>query len=48
MSDYFKYAQDPSNKHFDPIHITACYPDPTLRNDPPEVCVEDECYNSGK
>ena len=28
MSDYFKYAQDPSNKHFDPIHITACYLDP--------------------
>ena len=20
----------------------------SLRNDPPEVCVEDECYNSGK
>ena len=31
MSDYFKYAQDPSNKHFDPIHITACYLDP-VRN----------------
>ena len=31
MSDYFKHAQDPSNKHFDPIHITACYLDP-VRN----------------
>ena len=31
MSEYFKYAQDPSNKHFDPIHITACYLDP-VRN----------------
>ena len=43
MSDYFKYAQDPSNKHFGPIHITACFLDP-VRNlvlDEKKTCEKD-------
>ena len=43
MSVYFKYAQDPSNKHFDPIHITACYLDPVrnlvLDEKKPEIAI---------